>query len=292
VAQPVRLDDKYQYRKPFRRQAYDVAKVPARFVRDRYLHSRARGFFDEAVERSEYDWTDLERVEEYFEHAFRRRKPQYADPGQRPVRYFPGLRAQPVWDPGEFDFAASLVRHRHEILDELNTYQATREMAVHHQRLNEVGKWTVFYLHAAGSPNPEALELFPIASRATANIPGMGVVGQAYFSVLHPGTHIPPHHGPTNTKLRLQLRLDVPEGCEMRIGDHLHRWDDGHEILIFDDSFQHEVWIRSEEPRSVLILDFWHPDLTQAELWALETLDGWMPDRRRYKSLVKGVKHP
>jgi hypothetical protein len=284
------LDKKQGSRKPLRRRAYNVAKVPARFVRDRYLYRLARKFFDEAVAESQYEMADLERVREYLEYAFRRRTPEYPDPGQRPVRYFPGLKAQPVWDPNEFDFLATLVQQRHQILDELNAYRGQHDLAIHHQRLNDAGKWSVFYLHAAGTPNPEALELFPVATSATADIPGMGVVGQAYFSVLDPGTHIPAHHGPTNTKLRLQLRLDVPEGCEMRVGDHMHKWDDGHEIVVFDDSYDHEVWIRGNRERSVLILDFWHPDLTEAELWALETLDGWMPDRRRYKSRVKGLE--
>lgn len=287
------LDEAQESKKPITRRVYDrlydVAKVPARFVRDRYLYRLARSFFDEAVESSEYEWSDLERVNEYLEYAFRRRTPDYPDPGQRPVRYFPGLRAQPVWDPDEFAFAKTLVEQRHDIRDELQAYRGGHDLAIHHQKLNEVGKWTVFYLHAAGTPNPEALEHFPVATEATADIPGMGVVGQAYFSVLDPGTHVPPHHGPTNTKLRLQLRLDVPQGCEMRVGDHMHEWDEGHEIVIFDDSYQHEVWIRGDRERSVLILDFWHPDLTEAELWALEALDEWMPDRRRYKSLVKGL---
>jgi aspartyl/asparaginyl beta-hydroxylase (cupin superfamily) len=72
----------------------------------------------------------------------------------------------------------------------------------------------------------------------------------------------------------------------------MHDWDEGHEVLIFDDGYEHEVWVRSETERSVLIIDFWHPDLTAAERWALQTTDLWTPDRRRYRSKLKHVVGP
>ena len=31
--------------------------------------------------------------------------------------------------------------------------------------------------------------------------------------------------------------------------------------MVFDDSFEHEVWHDGRDPRVVLIMDFWHPDL-------------------------------
>lgn len=42
--------------------------------------------------------------------------------------------------------------------------------------------------------------------------------------------------------------------------------------LIFDDSFEHEAWNESEADRVVLLIQFWHPDLTEAEIWALKEL--------------------
>lgn len=44
-----------------------------------------------------------------------------------------------------------------------------------------------------------------------------------------------------------------------------HRsWKEG-KLLIFDDSFEHEVWHNGTEVRLVLIVDVWHPDLTEEE---------------------------
>jgi aspartyl/asparaginyl beta-hydroxylase (cupin superfamily) len=35
--------------------------------------------------------------------------------------------------------------------------------------------------------------------------------------------------------------------------------------VVFDDSFEHEAWNRSDKPRVVLVLDVWHPELEPAE---------------------------
>jgi hypothetical protein len=47
------------------------------------------------------------------------------------------------------------------------------------------------------------------------------------------------------------------------------------------------VWVRGPRERVVFIFDFWHPDLTPVERWALELIDPWMPDRRRYRRGVR-----
>jgi aspartate beta-hydroxylase len=38
------------------------------------------------------------------------------------------------------------------------------------------------------------------------------------------------------------------------------------EPFIFDDSFQHESWHDGEKTRINLILDFWHPELSDSEV--------------------------
>lgn len=35
--------------------------------------------------------------------------------------------------------------------------------------------------------------------------------------------------------------------------------------MVFDDSFEHEVWHNGTEYRLILIIDVWHPDLTAHE---------------------------
>jgi len=104
-------------------------------------------------------------------------------------------------------------------------------------------------------------------------------VGQVKFSTMLPGTHVRKHAGPTNTRLRLHLPLFVPEAevnvtkppCRIQVGAEKTRtWKEG-KVLAFDDSFQHEVWQEANAPRLVLIVDMWHPDLSNAQK---EKIDG------------------
>lgn len=81
---------------------------------------------------------------------------------------------------------------------------------------------------------------------------------------MEPGTHIYPHTGPTNCRLRAHLGLVVPDGVRLRIAEEVLKWKEG-KIFIIDDSFEHEVWHEGKENRLVLIIDVWHPDLTEQE---------------------------
>lgn len=42
--------------------------------------------------------------------------------------------------------------------------------------------------------------------------------------------------------------------------------------MIFDDSFEHEVWHNGTSPRLILIVDVWHPELTLEERKMLTSL--------------------
>ena len=54
-------------------------------------------------------------------------------------------------------------------------------------------------------------------------------------------THILPHYGPTNKKLRFHLPLLGVEGSKLRVKDEIHNLKEG-EPYVFDDSFEHEAW--------------------------------------------------
>jgi len=41
---------------------------------------------------------------------------------------------------------------------------------------------------------------------------------------------------------------------------------------VFDDSFEHEAWNLSDRRRTVLIVDVWHPDLSDDEVLLLDGL--------------------
>ena len=79
------------------------------------------------------------------------------------------------------------------------------------------------------------------------------------YSSLKPGTHIRPHTGPSNKRLRAHFCITHTGGARMRVGEEWRTWREG-EVLILDSSFEHEVIHNGKDTRIVLILDIWHPD--------------------------------
>ncbi len=83
----------------------------------------------------------------------------------------------------------------------------------------------------------------------------------AMFSILSPRKHILDHRGPYKGVLRYHLGLIVPaaaEQCRIRVGDDVRHWREG-ESLVFDDTFNHEVWNDTDETRVVLFVDVLRP---------------------------------
>uniref|UniRef100_A0A6B2LM84 Aspartyl/asparaginy/proline hydroxylase domain-containing protein n=1 Tax=Arcella intermedia TaxID=1963864 RepID=A0A6B2LM84_9EUKA len=97
-------------------------------------------------------------------------------------------------------------------------------------------------------------------------------IGYTYFSTIEPKTHILPHCGPCNLKLRVHLPISLPQddsACWISVGNERKTWKEG-EMMVFDDSFVHEVKNDSSEERVVLVFDIWHPDLFPSEIEQLQ----------------------
>jgi aspartate beta-hydroxylase len=128
----------------------------------------------------------------------------------------------------------------------------------------------------------------PITLKALQQVPLCAVQGRtptALFSLLRPGTHIPPHHGFLNTRLICHLPLVVPPECALRVGNETRAWREG-ELVIFDDTMEHEAWNRSSQLRVVLLFDIWRPELSEAErslvAEMLESIDRFGGPRREW----------
>ena len=134
------------------------------------------------------------------------------------------------------------------------------------QLATDSGSWNVSYLHLHGLDFSENLDLCP-KTAAVINEIFPRHYHHSFFSALSPGTHITPHYGPTNKKLRCHFPLFVPKDkAWLRVADRKVYLEEGVPV-IFDDSFEHEAGNDdSESPRVVLIVDFWHPDLTDEEV--------------------------
>jgi aspartyl/asparaginyl beta-hydroxylase (cupin superfamily) len=52
--------------------------------------------------------------------------------------------------------------------------------------------------------------------------------------------------------------------CALRVGNETRPWREG-ELVVFDDSIEHEAWNLGKELRVVLLFDIWRPELTERE---------------------------
>lgn len=117
--------------------------------------------------------------------------------------------------------------------------------------------WNVFMLYSYGY-KPEANRArCPATVAALETIPHLS---QAFFSILDGGKSIPAHEGPTRSYLRYHLGLRVPahDPPSIRVRDQRYTWREGESVL-FDDSWDHEIYNQATEPRAVLIVDLLRP---------------------------------
>jgi len=61
------------------------------------------------------------------------------------------------------------------------------------------------------------------------------------------------------------------EGSRLRVANDIRGFEEG-KAAIFDDSFNHEAWHDGESARITLIMDIWHPDLTDEEVKFLKLM--------------------
>ena len=66
----------------------------------------------------------------------------------------------------------------------------------------------------------------------------------------------------SNLRLRYHLGVDVPEPdlVKIRVGDEIKPWIQD-KCIVFDDSFEHEVFHNGKKDRIVFIVDLWHPKI-------------------------------
>lgn len=98
----------------------------------------------------------------------------------------------------------------------------------------------------------EAAARCPLTAALVERIPGLV---SAAVATLAPGAHLPAGRGATKALITCHLGLVVPRDGDvrMRVADRVVRWSEG-EALVFDDSYEHEVWNDSAGARIVLLL--------------------------------------
>uniref|UniRef100_A0A7N4PE31 Aspartate beta-hydroxylase n=1 Tax=Sarcophilus harrisii TaxID=9305 RepID=A0A7N4PE31_SARHA len=224
----------------------------------------------------------LQRIgnkEAYKWYELGHKRGHFASVWQRSLYNVNGLKAQPWWtakETGYTELVKTLEKNWKLIRDEgLAVLDKTEGLFLpEDENLREKGDWSQFTLWQQGRKNEKACRGAPKTCALLEKFPETTGCrrGQIKYSVMHPGTHVWPHTGPTNCRLRMHLGLVIPkEGCKIRCAQDTKIWEEG-KVLIFDDSFEHEVWQDASSLRLIFIVDVWHPELTPQQRRSLPAI--------------------
>jgi beta-hydroxylase len=186
-----------------------------------------------------------------------------------PIERFVGTRSlvgDSPFSPTElFPWVAEIEAHWREIRAELEQVLVDHDALPNFQdiskdqiEITDDDRWKTLFLYGYGFKADLVTELCPDTTALVERIPGMVT---AMFSILSPRKHIGAHRGPYKGVLRYHLGLIVPrekEACRIRVGDEMRHWEEG-KSMIFDDTYEHEVWNDTDELRAVLFLDVMRP---------------------------------
>jgi aspartate beta-hydroxylase len=207
-------------------------------------------------------------------------------PGQSPLFfYFPDLPPGPYHDPKLQPWSKRLMSGFQAMREEAIRVAGTSTSALEDFLPAPDGKaqprhlegaalnpqWKAFFFFRHGKRYAENHARCPNTSALLDSLDLYQIEGEApeiCFSILRPHTTIKAHHGITNTRLVMHLPLVVPADCALNIPSYgAHTWREG-EAVMFDDTFLHEAWNRSNHSRIILLMDCWNPHLTGVERMA------------------------
>ena len=184
---------------------------------------------------------------------------------QRPEFMFvPGLASKPWHNKQDFPFIAILEKGYNVIRDELLYNLAERRHIFTGEQENNNafsgGDWKALQLKSTpglSSGYTKYAQYFPNTVKTLVECKEDFLLVK--FSTIKPGTHIEPHTGPSNVRLRTHLTLVHTGGAKIRVGSEWRTWKEG-EAMVLDSSWEHEVIHEGSDTRIILILDIWHPD--------------------------------
>lgn len=186
-----------------------------------------------------------------------------------PVERFIGRRSlvgdATFFDTALFPWIAEIEANWTVIREELEGVLADREALPNFQdiskdqiEITDDDDWKTYFLYGYGFEAKLGVQTCPRTAELMRRIPGMTT---AMFSILSPRKHILDHRGPYKGVLRYHLGLIVPDdapACRIRVGEDIRHWEEG-KSLVFDDTFNHEVWNDTDQTRVVLFVDVLRP---------------------------------
>ncbi len=168
------------------------------------------------------------------------------------------------YSSNDFPFLSKIETHFDVIQRELKHLLATNaednwlRTFPNYVKSDQQKAWKVFSFIFFKMKFPSHASLCPETAQLIFSIPE---IMSCDFSYMRSQTHILPHKGYSKMVLRCHLPLIVPKGnlCGIRVGSETHYWEEG-KLVIFDDSFEHEAWNKSNENRVILMFDIPNPN--------------------------------
>lgn len=211
-----------------------------------------------------------------------------------------GLTAQSFHDVNLFPWATAMESHYKEILDELTAYEYKRRAK---DISSEIGlqleptgvglqgdgqwlgprdtsgshygpEWKTLGIQDRSVWDSDLIHEFPrtVNIMTRLDVPSCEV----FFAKQGPRSGLKPHSDKNNFIMTFHLGLDVPEGeCWITCGDSKHYWKNG-KTCIFDTSIIHSTENQSDRTRYVLLVRFWHPELTKVEIDAFKFIFAYL----------------
>lgn len=171
----------------------------------------------------------------------------------------------PILDPSLLTWTDRLASDWQKIQAECDALLAERDaipplgrIASYHRRIAPDDKWRSFFFEAHGYEVVANRARCPATAAMLDTIPNLVT---AFYSVMDPGTHVPRHRGFSKGLLNVHLGLRIPgeaQECRIQVADQDRRWEEG-KVLMFDESFHHEVWNDSDQTRAVLFIQVMRP---------------------------------
>ncbi|KAL7542757.1 hypothetical protein ACHAXR_012825 [Thalassiosira sp. AJA248-18] len=209
--------------------------------------------------------------------------PEPATQGHQPSEeHVDGLTAKPFWEVSDnvesFPWANKLEENAHIIAEEFEQqlFQKAEEDesalfsgdSAWQSKVMGTG-WSAFRLQRLGVWNVENCAKFPKTYDLLKKLDIPLAVRGVCFARQTPGSGVGAHTDGRNFILTSHLGLKIPDGCWIKVGEEQRSWEE-RKLTTLDTSFEHSTGNPTEEDRHVLIIDFWHPDLSAAECAGLE----------------------
>ncbi len=227
------------------------------------------------------------RLYDFLDSFHGLQQPKYAHEQQKPSYHvFPDLEPITFYNNEQFSWVKLLEENADEIKNELNQlYLNNVEIKPYVSGSSTTGNtgldvlvdsldWSSIHLIQAGNYKNDILDKCPITHSILKQLPMPVLAGngpEVFLSVLKPGTEIKPHYGLSNIKLTVHLGLEIPDNCAIKVGNDIQSWSNG-KVTVFDDSFEHSAWNRSDEERKVLIIEVWNPYLSPLEIQGIQKI--------------------